>query len=70
VETSFVSPAPRALDERLRMHLDMLAERAGLRLTPSQRTEFYDSSTHALAMMQRIRATANSTAGTEPATDN
>jgi hypothetical protein len=48
----------------------MLAERAGLRLTPSQRTEFYDSSTHALAMMQRIRATANSTAGTEPATDN
>jgi aspartyl-tRNA(Asn)/glutamyl-tRNA(Gln) amidotransferase subunit A len=31
--------APAAIDERLRLYLDMLAERAGLRLTQSQRGE-------------------------------
>jgi aspartyl-tRNA(Asn)/glutamyl-tRNA(Gln) amidotransferase subunit A len=65
VEANFAEPAPCALDERLRTHFDMLAERAGFSLTPAQRAELYESAPHALAMAQRIGAIANKAAGTE-----
>jgi aspartyl-tRNA(Asn)/glutamyl-tRNA(Gln) amidotransferase subunit A len=65
VEANFAEPAPCALDERLRTHFDMLAERAGFSLTPAQRAELYESAPHALAMAQRIWAIANKAAGTE-----
>jgi aspartyl-tRNA(Asn)/glutamyl-tRNA(Gln) amidotransferase subunit A len=64
VETRLASPVPREIDERLRVHLDVLAEGAGLHLAPSQRAEFYDSALAALAMAQRIGA-ANSAPGVE-----
>jgi aspartyl-tRNA(Asn)/glutamyl-tRNA(Gln) amidotransferase subunit A len=55
-----VAPEPAAasgpsLDERTRLHVDMMAERAGLRLTPSQRAQLHEAAPHALAMADRIR---------------
>jgi aspartyl-tRNA(Asn)/glutamyl-tRNA(Gln) amidotransferase subunit A len=48
------APQP-ALDEPTRVYVDMLARRAGLRLTPSQELELYEAAPHALAMADRIR---------------
>lgn len=44
-----------AIDERVRAYVDLMAERAGLRLTPSQRAELYEAAPHALALASRIR---------------
>jgi aspartyl-tRNA(Asn)/glutamyl-tRNA(Gln) amidotransferase subunit A len=44
-----------AIDERVRAYVDMAAERAGLRLTPSQRAQLHEAAPHALAMASRIR---------------
>lgn len=54
VATTDSAAAPAAIDERLRSYLDMLAERAGLRLTQSQHAELYEAAPHALAMAHRI----------------
>jgi Asp-tRNA(Asn)/Glu-tRNA(Gln) amidotransferase A subunit family amidase len=51
--SSAVEPAP--MDERTRIYIDMAAERAGLRLTPSQRAQLYEAAPHALALASRIR---------------
>ncbi|MBI3917176.1 MAG: amidase [Betaproteobacteria bacterium] len=52
-----VRPGPvlPALEERTRVYVDMMAERAGLRLTPSQKAQLYEAAPYALAMANRIR---------------
>lgn len=50
---------PPAIDERVRAYVDLMAERAGLRLTPSQRAELYAAAPHALALANRIRRDHN-----------
>jgi aspartyl-tRNA(Asn)/glutamyl-tRNA(Gln) amidotransferase subunit A len=55
VVTACPGAAPALVDERLRLYIDMMAERAGLRLTPSQQAELYEAAPHALAMASRIR---------------
>ncbi|HEX6003350.1 MAG TPA: amidase family protein, partial [Burkholderiales bacterium] len=47
---------PGAIEERLATDLDRLAERAGFRFTPSQRAEFLESASHALALAERVAA--------------
>jgi aspartyl-tRNA(Asn)/glutamyl-tRNA(Gln) amidotransferase subunit A len=55
IATEEPTRAKPRLDERTRNHVDMMAERAGLRLTPSQQEELHESALHALAMASRIR---------------
>jgi hypothetical protein len=55
IDTAMSDPAPPALDEPTRVHVDMMAQRAGLRLTPSQQAQLYEAAPHALAMASRIR---------------
>lgn len=49
------STPPPALDEPTRAYVDMMAQRAGLRLTPAQKAQLYEAAPHALAMASRIR---------------